>query len=99
MKPTLEYDAESMAWYVRLAPVQPSVRQSELSNTVHIDWSDEGKMLGIEILEGLPPDPAEEKLHEVVRHHVEMIGMPSSVDSDTQALVGSIIAAGLLKRT
>jgi uncharacterized protein YuzE len=46
---TLEVDGEAGAWYIRLCD-EPVVRTTEQSGPIHIDWAEDGRMVGIEVL-------------------------------------------------
>lgn len=58
MSPTVHYDPEANAAYIRLSP-QPVEESEEVSKGIVIDFDAEGRIVGLEVLDArthLPPD-------------------------------------------
>jgi uncharacterized protein YuzE len=58
MSPTVKYDPDANAAYIRFSP-QPVEESEEVSDGIVIDFDAEGRMVGLEVLDArahLPPD-------------------------------------------
>lgn len=47
--PTLEVDGDAGAWYIRLLN-EPVARTTEQPGPVNVDWANDGRMVGVELL-------------------------------------------------
>lgn len=58
MSPTVKYDPEANAAYIRFSP-EPVKESEEVADGIVIDFDAEGRMVGLEVLDArthLPPD-------------------------------------------
>ncbi len=58
MSPTVKYDPDANAAYIRFSP-QPVEESEEVSEGIVIDFDAEGRIVGLEVLDArahLPPD-------------------------------------------
>lgn len=58
MSPTVNYDADANAAYIRFSPL-PVEESEEVSDGIVIDYDAEGRIVGLEVLDArahLPPD-------------------------------------------
>ena len=58
MSPTVKYDPDANAAYIRFSP-QPVEESEEVSDGIVIDFDAEGRIVGLEVLDArahLPPD-------------------------------------------